>query len=235
MESELPTLTSETIEAVVRGFHGDAFSVLGPHNINGNIAVRAFLPQAETAEVIVTTDGSSYPMTQVQAEGFFEAILAGYDWPLEYQFRLRLPDGTQLLYEDPYSFPDLLSDYDEYLLAEGTHARIYEKLGAHLKTVNNTDGVLFSVWAPNAVRVSVIGDFNNWDGRRHSMRYHAGSGIWNIFIPGLSEGALYKYEVNTRYQNYTVAKTDPVGFFSELRPNRQQFNVSKAHIFNIGN
>ena len=96
--------------------------------------------------------------------------------------------------------------------------QMYEKLGAHLTELNGSEGVLFAVWAPNALRVSVVGEFNEWDGRRHPMRFHTDNGIWELFIPGLGEGTLYKYEIKTRYQGYMVTKADPVGFFSELRP-----------------
>src|SRR5690606_30650397 len=103
-------------------------------------------------------------------------------------------------------------------MAEGTHAHIYEKLGAHIAELDGVGGVRFAVWAPGAERVSVIGDFNHWDGRRHPMRFHINSGIWELFVPGLGEGALYKYEIKTRYNSYTVAKSDPVGFYFEMRP-----------------
>src|SRR5690606_24319054 len=109
------------------------------------------------------------------------------------------------IYEDPYRFPPTLGEYDEYLLAEGTHARIYEQLGAHLMVVDDVAGTRFAVWAPGAERVSVIGDFNEWDGRRHPMRKHINSGIWELFIPNVKSGAIYKYEIKTRYHGYMVA------------------------------
>jgi 1,4-alpha-glucan branching enzyme len=112
-----------------------------------------------------------------------------------------------------------LSDYDEHLLAEGTHLHIYQYLGAHLVTQDGRPGVRFAVWAPAALRVGVVGDFNQWDGRRHPMRFHHNSGIWELFIPDLPEGTVYKYEIKTRYHGYVVNKTDPVGFASEIRPN----------------
>ena len=129
------------------------------------------------------------------------------------------------LYEDPYAFPDLLSDYDEYLLAEGTHESVYETLGAHiLEMRGRKPAFAFAVWAPNAERVSVVGDFNQWDGRRHPMRFHHSSGIWDIFIPGLAEGTLYKYEVKTRHFNYAVAKSDPVG---SLRRTKTKYGLCR--------
>jgi 1,4-alpha-glucan branching enzyme len=127
-------------------------------------------------------------------------------------------DGEEVLYEDPYAFTETFSEYDEYLLAEGTHGRLYDLLGAHPDTINGVHGVRFAVWAPNALRVSVVGDFNSWDGRRHVMRFQHGSGIWDIFMPNIGVGTLYKYEVKTRHMDYTVVKSDPVAFFGEMRP-----------------
>jgi 1,4-alpha-glucan branching enzyme len=122
-----------------------------------------------------------------------------------------------------------VTDFERYLFGEGTLMKMYEKLGAHLTAMNGRQGVLFAVWAPNALRVSVVGDFNQWDGRRHPMRLHHGSGIWELFIPGLSEGTIYKYEVKTYYHNYTAAKSDPLGFYHELRPQNASvvWNIDK--------
>ena len=111
-----------------------------------------------------------------------------------------------------------LTDFDLHLMGEGTDLRIYEKLGAHLMTVNGRSGVRFAVWAPNAKQVSVVGDFNKWNGRLHTMHHHSGTGIWELFVPNLGQGTVYKYEIQTHYKGYRVNKTDPVGFASELRP-----------------
>lgn len=211
------SLSKETIDAIVGGYHGDPFSVLGAHEQDDHLVVRAFLPQVSAAE-IKTEDGERYPMQRIHDEGLFEAIIEGQSLPLRYQISRIFPDGSQDLYADPYAFHDTLTDFDEYLLAEGTHLYMYRRLGAHLTEISGQAGVSFAVWAPNALRVSVVGDFNNWDGRRHPMRFHHNSGIWDLFIPGLSEGTLYKYEIKTRYMNYTVLKADPVGFLTEMRP-----------------
>ena len=217
-ESEYtPTVAPEEVTAVVYGYHGDPFSVLGPHQAGRDVVIRAFLPQAARAAVQV--DGRAIPMQKVDEAGFYETILPQRRLPLDYQLVITTPAGEQLLYEDPYAFPPVLTDFDEYLMAEGKHRRIYDKLGAHLLELNGRAGVLFAVWAPNARRVSVIGDFNAWDGRRHPMRFHHDSGVWELFIPGLGEGALYKYEIKTGYKDYTVAKADPLAFYAELRPN----------------
>lgn len=211
------SLSKETIDAIVGGYHGDPFSILGPHEQNGNLVIRAYLPQASSAEVN-TEDGAKYPMVKIHNDGFFETVIEKQKLPFSYRLLLILPDGSQDMYADPYAFHDTLTDFDEYLLAEGTHLYMYRRLGAHLTENAGQSGVSFAVWAPNALRVSVVGDFNNWDGRRHPMRFHHDSGIWDLFIPGIGEGTLYKFEVKTRYMNYTVLKADPVGFLSEMRP-----------------
>jgi len=213
------SLAPDQINAIVGGYHGDPFSVLGPHLTDSGLCVRAFLPQAAAAIVIVRNNEKSFSMTRLHETGFFEAFIPEVDQIVDYQLQITSFDGNIVLYEDPYAFGETFTDYDEYLLAEGTHHRLYEMLGAHLSEYKGVSGVRFAVWAPNALRVSVVGDFNNWDGRRHVMRFHHGSGVWDIFIPELTTGTLYKYEIKTRHLDYTVVKADPVGFYSEIRPN----------------
>ncbi len=212
-----PTISAEELAAITGGYHGDPFAVLGPHPYMEGAIIRALLPQA--AQVAIIVDGQHTPMQRVHPEGFFEVVLADKTVPIDYRLAITTHDGQTYEADDPYSFPPLLSDFDEYLLAQGTHLHIYERLGAHIKEVNGRTGVRFAVWAPSALRVSVVGNFNNWDGRRNPMRFYHNSGIWEIFIPNIGEGELYKYEIKTRYMDYLVAKTDPVGFFSEMRPN----------------
>ena len=214
---EYPTISYEEIDAIIAGIHGDPFALLGPHPYKKGLVVRAFLPLADSAEVMISSQ-KSFPMAIVKEDGFFEVLIPDQSLPFTYLLKTITYDGRAVLYEDPYSFPSLRSEFDAHLLAEGTHMQMYEKLGAHLTEINGSEGVLFAVWAPNALRVSVVGEFNEWDGRRHSMRFHVDNGIWELFIPGLGEGTLYKYEIKTRYQGYMVSKADPVGFYSELRP-----------------
>lgn len=215
---QLPTAPPDEIAAIIGGYHGDPFRILGPHAQDGGLVIRAFLPQATWAGALVEDNEQPVEMTRVDENGFFELFLPDRQLPIDYRFQVTTHAGDTLLYEDPYRFPVLLSDFDKYLLAEGTHLHMYEHLGAHLLEVDGRQGVRFAVWAPNALRVSVVGDFNNWDGRRHPMRFHHGSGIWELFLPGLQEGTLYKYEIKTRYEGYMVNKADPVGFASEMRP-----------------
>jgi 1,4-alpha-glucan branching enzyme len=217
MPVKYPTIPVEVIEAITRGYHGNPFSVLGPHDYQDGKVIRAFIPYAKTADVLIGS--KSYPMERVHDEQLFERTLTQKQYKDDYQIKVLDWGDNEIQFHDPYAFNDTLTDFDEYLLAEGTHEQMYERMGAHIMELNGVSGVHFAVWAPNAQRVSVVGDFNNWDGRRHPMRFRHNSGIWNIFIPGLTQGTLYKYEVKSRYHDMTVAKTDPVGYYQEMRPN----------------
>jgi len=217
-------LNSDDVAAIVAGRHGDPFAVLGPHLVprtgragtSGVLAVRAFHPHAEWVEM-VALDGAPPSMLERRHEaGFFEAIL---DRPDMVPYRLRFGRGPHVWEtEDPYRFPTSLGEMDLYLLGEGRHWRSYQVLGAHPITLENVEGVRFAVWAPNARRVSVVGDFNGWDGRIHPMRHHPGCGVWELFIPGLAEGAIYKYEILGPQGDLLPLKADPHGFGSEIRP-----------------
>ncbi|VAW40501.1 1,4-alpha-glucan (glycogen) branching enzyme, GH-13-type, partial [hydrothermal vent metagenome] len=217
------TVETAVIQAIVSGDHSDPFAVLGPHEVDGGLAIRAFLPQADEAAVLIQKQ--TIPLTRHHRNGFFEAVLPDVALDTPYQLQIQTRADITVLHEDPYAFDTTFSQLDLYLLAEGTHEKAYALLGAHILEHNGRSGVRFAVWAPNARRVSLIGDFNNWDGRRHPMRFHPGSGIWELFIPnlaqdsGLAQSSQYKYEIKTNYQTYTVAKADPFAFASQLRPN----------------
>lgn len=210
------------IDQIVHSAHRDPFAILGAHKVRKSnkqsVAVRAFLPDAAQAAVIDHETGAEYPMKRLHPDGFFEAMFR--DRAEVFRYRLKKIDynGVASTFVDPYSLLPVLSDFDLYLIAEGTHNRQYEKLGAHRMTVEGFEGVLFAVWAPNALRVSVVGDFNQWDGRRHMMRVRGTTGIWELFIPGLDDGTIYKFEVKSRFKGYLAEKADPYAFFSELRP-----------------
>ncbi len=211
-------IQNDAIELIVTGRHRDPFSILGPHRgDSGNIVVRAFHPDATKAELITRTEGTIIaPMELIDPRGFFAgAVMAGLDDG--YRLRFSNADASWEA-EDPYRFPSLLGELDLYLLAEGRHRRAYEKLGAHVCEQLGVRGAHFAVWAPNAERVSVIGDFNNWDGRRHPMRRHPGVGIYEIFIPDVGEGALYKYELLDAHGHLLPAKSDPYGQAHEAPP-----------------
>ncbi len=204
------TLSAEVIDALVTGEHGDPFGVLGPHQgPDGMLTVRAFLPDAREATVVpIDASAASEPLSLIHRAGLWETTFRA-GWPFAY--RLRIIDGQGRGYEteDPYRFPPTLTAYDLHLLAEGTHYRIYERLGAHPMRLAGVDGTLFAVWAPNARRVSVVGDWNGWDGRRHPMRLHPGNGIWELFLPSVAEGARYKFEILARSREPIALKADP--------------------------
>jgi 1,4-alpha-glucan branching enzyme len=208
------------IDLILRAEHSDPFHVLGAHpvRVGGQpaIAIRAFLPDA--AEAWVLRDGALVPLQRIHPKGFFEAVFPGESQIFPYRLRAKNAAGDEWEFEDPYRFPPVLTDFDLHLLSEGTHFDAYEKLGAHLREIEGVRGVVFAVWAPNARRVSVVGDFNQWDGRRHPMRVRGASGIWELFLPGLGEGEIYKYEIKSRDNAFLDVKADPFAFYSELRP-----------------
>ena len=217
------TAATAEIDLILRAEHSDPFHVLGAHpvEVQGQpaIAIRAFLPDAVAVQAIRDFEPhGTYLFTKTHSAGFFEAVVPGETQIFPYHLRARNAQGVEWEFEDPYRFPPVLSDFDLHLLSEGTHFDAYEKLGAHLREVEGVRGVVFALWAPNAQRVSVVGDFNLWDGRRHPMRVRGGSGIWELFIPGLGEGEVYKFEIKGRGSEVPVLKADPFGFYSEVRP-----------------
>ena len=193
--------------------HHDPFSVLGLQNVLGEDLIRVYLPYAES--VCVGDDRAK--MARVPDSDFFELNLTEA-LPEHYTIHWQDKDGAQHTEIYPYSFQAILPEFDRHLFAEGQHWHIYQKLGAHLRSIDNIPGVYFAVWAPNAQRVSVVGEFNRWDGRCHPMRSLGGSGIWELFIPGLSEGCMYKFEILNRQSGQLLVKTDPYGQQFEFRP-----------------
>ena len=217
----------EEIDLLLRAELADPFHLLGPHaiEINGKkqLSIRAFRPGAESVDVVLeATAGSSlpreFPMIRAHAAGFFEAVLPFSSLPQGYRLAITYPGGVAEKIYDPYSFAPLLTDFDLHLIGEGTHHLEYEKLGAHLRVVNGVHGVQFGVWAPNALRVSIVGDFNHWDGRVHPMRARGSTGVWELFLPNVGAGMIYKYEIRSRLREIPFLKADPYGFSSELRP-----------------
>ena len=206
------------IDAIVTGRHGDCFRVLGPHeHADGSTGISAFAPDADTVEIIDAGSGKVVvDLEKIHADGFFFGTV---DDPLRHGYRLRKRRGPHTWeMADPYAFGSTLGDLDIYLLGEGTHLRAFDRLGAHATTVDGIDGVRFAVWAPNASRVSVIGHFNAWDGRRHPMRKHPGVGVWDLFIPGLAPGDVYKYELLDAGGRLLPQKADPMGQSQEVPP-----------------
>jgi 1,4-alpha-glucan branching enzyme len=215
------------LQALAEARHADPFSVLGPHPDPRGLVIRALVPTAE--RISVTRNGSgSVEMERRHPAGIFEAVLPGTAEIPDYRLEVLYHGGSTSEIDDPYRYGRILSDYDLYLFGEGKHTRIYEKLGAHPTTIGGSAGVHFAVWAPNAKRVSVVGDFNAWDGRRHPMRSLGGSGVWEIFIPGLYVGEKYKFEILSRYGE-VVLKSDPFGFAFELPPQNASVVAAPAY------
>ena len=221
MSAATATLPFSSIDAIALGLHADPFSVLGPHDVTHEgtrgMAVRAFRPEASAIALHNLADGRVTPMTRVHPDGFFEAFLP--DLPrdgLDYRLQVTALDGSVSDLDDPYRYGPVLTGFDRHLFAEGTHVRAFDRLGARSIT-HGVRGVHFAVWAPNARRVSVVGDFNAWDGRVHAMRSLVPSGLWEIFLPDAGEGARYKFEIVPRH-GPPVLKADPYGRYFETPP-----------------
>jgi 1,4-alpha-glucan branching enzyme len=215
------TASLDELAQILRAEHGDPFHILGAHLIylqgKPAVAIRAFLPRTQNAWVVRgPAPADAIPMRRIHADGFFEVVFPN-DQAI-FPYRLRTDYAGLHEFDDPYRFPPVLTDFDLHLLAEGTHYKTYEKMGAHITEVEGVLGVTFAVWAPNAKRVSVVGNFNQWDGREHQLRVRGSTGVWEIFIPGMTEGEIYKFEVKSRQKGYLALKTDPYGFYAEHRP-----------------
>jgi 1,4-alpha-glucan branching enzyme len=203
------------MDALIRAEHRDPFAILGPHGDGGQGQyIRAYLPDALSVRVLAKDSGEELgelPMTEVP--GFFAGH---FDHLMPYLLKVNWAGGEQIT-EDPYSFDPLLGEMDLYLFAEGNHRDLSSCLGAQLMAVDGIDGVRFAVWAPNARRVSVVGNFNNWDGRRHPMRLRHPSGVWEVFVPRLQPGETYKYEILGSH-GILPLKADPVALATTLPP-----------------
>lgn len=218
-------ITKKAIEAIIKTEHHDPFQVLGAHEVEYNkkkcVVVRAFLPDADKAQVVDTENGETFTMDKLDSAGFFEGIITERKKVFSYRLKGFYPSGASAEFYDSYAFFPSLGEADQYLFNEGNHHRIYEKLGANFRVLdyfdNKLGGIAFAVWAPNAKRVSVVGDFNSWDGRRHQMRSLGMSGIWEIFVPGLQAGQNYKFEIKTK-EDALLEKSDPFAFYAERRP-----------------
>ncbi len=213
-------MNKEDIIKILHSDHHDPFCVLGPHPIERDgksaIVIRAFLPGVR--EVSVKEKNKSTKMTKIHEDGMFEAVFSRRKKIFPYQFEIYNNGDGAKIKNDPYRFGPVLSDFDLHLFSEGNNHWIYEKMGAHPMKIKSVSGVYFAVWAPNARRVSVVGGFNNWDGRINPMRSMGASGVWEIFIPDVEVGELYKFEIKAQ-DGSVLLKSDPYAFYSELRPN----------------
>ncbi|UYA62254.1 1,4-alpha-glucan (glycogen) branching enzyme, GH-13-type [Pectobacterium sp. F1-1] len=208
---------SDAINSLISGHYADPFSLLGMHHSSKGLEVRALLPDAQAAWVVDASNGRKIvELERIDERGFFCGLVPRRKNAFRYQLAVTWREETWVI-EDPYRFGPLLQDMDIWLLAEGTHLRPYERLGAHLETLDGVEGTRFAVWAPNAQRVSVVGQFNFWDGRRHPMRLRRENGIWELFLPDVKAGQLYKYEMIDSHGNVRL-KADPYAFEAQMRP-----------------
>ncbi|MGP6189202.1 MAG: 1,4-alpha-glucan branching protein GlgB [Vulcanimicrobiaceae bacterium] len=219
------------IENLVHGGEGDPFGFLGMHRTaDGGLVVRAVRPNADTLELIDALTGEvACTMPRVHPEGVFRVALPKRE-PFPYRLREKAGE-TVFEFEDPYRFGKILGDVDIWLIGQGTHKHLWEVLGAHVRELEGVRGTTFAVWAPNARRVSVVGDFNIWDGRVHSMRFRGECGVWEIFIPQELADNHYKYEIVGPSGNVLPLRADPLGYSHELRPGTASIVVppSKHH------
>ncbi len=215
------------LERVVALEHPDPHHVLGAHPAGSGVVVRAYRPDAE-AVTVLPARGNPVELARVSPAGLFEGLLPRRKLPLRYRLEVRYPGGAAFTLDDPYAFPPSLGELDLHLLSEGRHEELYERLGAHVRELDGVTGTSFAVWAPNARSVSVVGDFNGWDGRIHPMRSLGAAGVWEIFVPGVEQGSRYKYELRSR-SGKLLLKADPVAFAAERPPATASVVERPAH------
>jgi len=208
----------EQAQQILGACHADPFSYLGPHQTeDGAVKVRVFRPGAESLEIKLSDSGEVFPANKLREEGLFEANLPGSVWQKPYEIVWTAADGKSVIQQDAYAFGLCLGEQDMHYFCEGRHWRLYDVLGAHPIEIDGVTGTLFAVWAPNARRVSVVGDFNQWDGRVHPMRKRLEAGLWEIFIPGIGQLVHYKFELVGPHGEL-FNKSDPFAFFSQNGP-----------------
>jgi 1,4-alpha-glucan branching enzyme len=210
------TVATAELDALVRREHSNPHSVLGAHPNSNGVVIRALRPAAREVKVQLD-DGEEVELRQIHAGGVFEGVVAGAELPIHYRLEIDYGSSGTFTIDDPYSFEPTIGDFDLHLLGEGRHEDVYERLGAHLQEHRGVTGTAFAVWAPAARAVSVVGDFNSWDGRLHAMRSLGSSGIWELFVPGVESGARYKYEILTQ-EHDLLLKADPYAQEAEHPP-----------------
>ncbi|HMF56169.1 MAG TPA: 1,4-alpha-glucan branching protein GlgB [Pyrinomonadaceae bacterium] len=230
VEISYPTVSDEELGRLLSCSHGSPHSILGAHTLSQGVIVRALRPDAVRVNLLIDGD-EPREMMQSHPSGFFELHVADRNEVFPYRLEAHYGDGNVFTQRDPYSFLPTVSEFDLHLFGEGHHEKIYEKLGAHMSEINGIDGVSFAVWAPHARGVSVVGDFNSWDGRLHQMRLLGASGVWEIFVPDLSAGALYKFEIHPA-RGLPFLKADPYAFYTEVPPATSSVVFERAYSFN---
>jgi 1,4-alpha-glucan branching enzyme len=201
--------------------------LLGAHAHNGGVIVRTYRPEAQRVAVLAD-DGREAVTLEEQADGLFAGLLDGAQLPLRYRLEVGYPDGNSFTLRDPYAFLPTVGELDLHLIGEGRHEALYERLGAHVRELDGVSGVAFAVWAPAARGVSVVGDFNSWDGRLHPMRSLGSSGVWELFVPDVEPGAAYKYEIRTA-DGALALKADPVAQRAQLAPGTDSIVHRRTH------
>jgi 1,4-alpha-glucan branching enzyme len=221
------TFSKWDIDAIVRGAHPDPFSVLGCHALTGKkVVYRVFRPGAKSISVLKS--GKEISLEQIHEQGLFETQISG-QVSQDYLVQIDFGDGFKHQYRDPYSFSLGLSSYDLQLWGEGSHYNAWKFMGAHYREFDGVWGTHFVVAAPSASRVSVLGTFNHWDGRAHCMRRYFDQGVWEIFIPEVHPGQVYKYEIVTPHSSLPILKSDPFGQAFEVRPNTASLVSAPSH------
>ena len=212
----MTTLATTELDALIRREHTNPHGVLGPHPADGGVAIRALRPDARaiTAQL---GDGTTVELEPIHPGGVFEGLAAGAELPLRYRLEIDYGDGETFTIDDPYAFGPTIGELDLHLIAEGRHEQIYEKLGAHVGEIEGVQGTVFAVWAPAARAISVVGDFNSWDGRLHAMRSLGSSGVWELFLPAIEPGTRYKFEI-LGADDELVLKADPYAQEAEHPP-----------------
>jgi 1,4-alpha-glucan branching enzyme len=223
----MTAVATAQLEAIVQREHGDPHSILGAHPDGDGVVIRAFRPAAR-AVTAQFDDGPDVELGEIHSGGVFEGVVPGAEFPLSYRLEVDYGEGGSFTIEDPYRFSPTVRDLDLHLIGEGRHEELYEKLGAHVIEHEGAHGTAFAVWAPAARAVSVVGDFNSWDGRLHGMRSMGPGGVWEIFLPGVGAGSRYKFELLTRDGELRL-KADPYAQEAEPPPKTASVVTDPQH------
>jgi 1,4-alpha-glucan branching enzyme len=226
------TVATTELDALVRREHPDPHAVLGPHSDGVGVSIRVLRPAASEIRALLD-DGTAVELERIHPGGVFEGLVEGAELPLHYQLEIDYGAAGTFTIEDPYAFPPTIGELDLHLIGEGRHEELYEKLGAHVREHRGVSGTAFAVWAPAARAISVVGDFNSWDGRLHAMRSLGSSGIWELFLPDVEPGARYKYEILTADGELTL-KADPYAQEAELPPKTASIVFQPHHRWSQG-
>ncbi|HZJ46377.1 MAG TPA: 1,4-alpha-glucan branching protein GlgB [Pyrinomonadaceae bacterium] len=222
-------IDEQSLDKLIHLRHSNPHQVLGPTIDSNGVTIRAYCPGADQIEV-VTVSKKKFVMQRIHDSGVFETVLPKAAKIPSYRFNIQ-SGGEVKKIRDPYSFPPTIGELDLHLFAEGKHEQVYKRLGAHVMKIGRVSGVAFSVWAPQAAGVSVVGDFNGWDGRFHAMRMLGNSGVWEIFVPDLAPGSLYKFEIRRR-RGLPFLKADPYAQYTEQPPNTSSIVYQSNYSFN---